>query len=301
MATFVRTVLGDLDPNRLGRTYCHEHLIIDSPLVAEGFPHIHLPSVEEAVAEVELCRQAGVEAMVDTMPVGGGGNLEKLRRVSRRTGLHLVAAAGIHHARYYRDDPAFSGDLTGTFVAEIGSGCGVIKVAAAGATLTSRDRLALAAAADAHLQTGAPVITHCEDGRGGLEQVAFLAEAEVDPSRVVLSHTDKVPDHGYHRELLATGVNLEYDQGLRLAAAGGEPTLSLLAAMIAEGFGSQLMLGTDGARRTLWATLGGSPGLAWLISGLVPLLTARVGGEGVEAVLVDNPRRWLTFTPSWGR
>ena len=27
--TFVRTVLGDIDPAELGVTYCHEHLVID--------------------------------------------------------------------------------------------------------------------------------------------------------------------------------------------------------------------------------------------------------------------------------
>src|SRR3712207_7012929 len=33
--------------------------------------------------------------------------------------------------------------------------------------------------------------------------------------RVVLSHTDKVADPGYHRDLLAAGAYLVYDQGLR--------------------------------------------------------------------------------------
>ena len=47
---------GDIDPGQLGVTYVHEHLIIDSPIVAERFPHIYLPSVEEAVAEAERAR-----------------------------------------------------------------------------------------------------------------------------------------------------------------------------------------------------------------------------------------------------
>ena len=54
MTGLVRTVLGDIAAKDLGVTYAHEHLIIDSPLVADRWPHIHLPSADEAVAEMEL-------------------------------------------------------------------------------------------------------------------------------------------------------------------------------------------------------------------------------------------------------
>ena len=64
----VRTVLGDMDPAELGQTYVHEHFIIDSERVAPDMPEIHLPSVDEAVAELDRCRTAGLGAAVDAMP-----------------------------------------------------------------------------------------------------------------------------------------------------------------------------------------------------------------------------------------
>jgi predicted metal-dependent phosphotriesterase family hydrolase len=293
----VRTVLGDVDPGGLGITYGHEHLILDSPVVAERFPHIHLPSVDEAVVEVMTCREVGVRTMVDAMPEGGR-DLEKLREVSLATGIGIVAATGLHTDRYYphldwtRSEPADR--LARRFIADVRNGCGVIKAATDERGIDARAHRVFEAVAVAHAETGAPIITHCENGLGGPEQVELLVSLGVSPRRVALSHTDKVADRGYHRSLLETGVYLEYDQALREA----EPTAGLVAAMIGAGFRDQLLLGTDGARRSLWATLGGSPGLAYLATGFTEVLDRHgVGPDDRHALFVDNPARWLTFSP----
>jgi 5-phospho-D-xylono-1,4-lactonase len=308
----VRTVLGDVAPDRLGVTYLHEHLIIDSPLVADRFPHIHLPSVDDAVAEVRTC--TGVGAMVDAMPCAAGRNVAKLAAVSRATGVHVIAATGLHAARYYdphpwtQNEPAevladlFTADITdgidrydytGPAVRRTPHRAGILKVATLGVALSAAERRLFEAAAEAHRRTGAPIITHCEDGRGGAQQVEAL---DVPPDRVVLSHTDKHPDPGYHRELLTAGVNLEYDQALRQDPDERRGTAWLLATMLADGYERQLMLGTDGARRSLWRTLGGAPGLAWLVTGFADVLERwDVDAAARRALLVDNPARLLAF------
>lgn len=304
----IRTVLGDIAPDDLGVTYLHEHLIIDHPLVVDRFPHISLPSVDEAVGEVGRCAVAGVGAMVDAMPCAAGRNVVKLVEVSRRTGVSIVASTGLHTTKYYAGAPwatsaspevlaeLFVADLiegidrydyTGPVVDRTGHRAGIVKVATAGEQPSDVERCLFEAAVIAHERTGCPIITHCEDGRGGLSQVSLLEDRGVDPSRVVLSHTDKVPDRGYHRELLSTGVNLEYDQILRDEA----PTIRLLEAMIDDGRLSQLMLGTDGARRSLWTELGGSPGLAHLPTIIHPHFPDDIR----HTLLVENPARFLRF------
>ncbi|HKY49188.1 MAG TPA: aryldialkylphosphatase [Acidimicrobiia bacterium] len=285
----VRTVLGDITPDQLGVTYVHEHLIIDSPIVAERFPHIYLPSVDEAVAEVETCREAGVVTMVDAMPYGGR-YLDKLREVSRRTGMQIVAATGLHTEKYYPDDTPIE---PGRFSADVAAGCGVFKAATGPDMMNPRALRLFAAMAETHSDTGVPIITHCEEGHGALIQIETLAGLGVPLSRVVISHTDKVPDPAYHRDILETGVNVEYDQALRQAGST-KTTPQLLAAMIDEGFLAQLMLGTDGARRSLWRTLGGSPGLAYLAAEFADVLESHgVTEESRRALFVDNPARWL--------
>lgn len=302
----VRTVLGDIPPDRLGVTYAHEHLIIDSPLVAERWPHIHLPSVNEAVAEVALCAEAGVVSMVDAMPTGSGRDMARLAEVSRITGVNVVAATGMHTMKYYEgvdwsDDPPDR--LAVRFIAEVlegadgtGARAGVMKIATTGEHATTQERRLFQAAGQVHAETGVPLITHCEQGEGGLAQIDLLESEGVALDKVILSHTDKATDPGYHRAMLDRGVNLVYDQALR---PGGAPaTADLVEAMWDSGHGARILLGTDGARRDLWESLGGEPGLAWLATGFPRLLADRgLGSEQIEAMFVTNPARVLAFQP----
>ena len=316
----VRTILGDIDPSTLGMTYCHEHLIIDSPLVTDRWPHILLNDVDAAVVEVADCVAAGVAAMVDAMPCAAGRNVAKLAQISTGTGLHVIAATGLHTERYYPGNSwtrAEPGDvLAELFRSEIEDGidaydysapvirrtahrAGIIKVATIGERPNDAERRSFEAAVRAHRATGAPILTHCEDGKGGMAQVELLSELGAPLGRVVLSHTDKQPDLGYHRELLESGVNLEYDQALRRPPDDPAGTAWLVAQMLAEGFGDRLMLGTDGARRSLWRALGGGPGLAWLATGFAEVLDAAgIGPETRRRLFVENPARVLAFEPS---
>jgi predicted metal-dependent phosphotriesterase family hydrolase len=313
----VRTVLGDVAPEDLGVTYLHEHLIIDSPLIADTMAHIHLPDPDEAVSEMRLCLSAGVSTMVDTMPAGSGRGVVRLAEASRRSGMHIIASTGLHTAKYYDTvlwaKTEDADGLAARFIADIeigidrldylGAGvdrtdmrAGIIKAATFHEPDPRRDRRVFEAAAIAARQTGAPVLTHCEAGVGGLEQIELLSEFGVPLHRVVLSHTDKVDDLDYHKALLESGVNLEYDQALRHSGEAVGVTANLLASMIEEGFLAQLMLGTDGARRTLWSALGGTPGLSWLASGFrLAMSEAGVTDDDQRALFVRNPRRFLAF------
>lgn len=130
-----------------------------------------------------------------------------------------------------------------------------------------------------------------------MEQVEFMVKIGVPLQRVVVSHTDKVSDTGYHTALLESGVNLEFDQALRQGenALGG--TASLLASQIERGFLDQLMLGTDGARRSLWTAYGGAPGLAWMAGEYRSVLEAAgIGSEAQHTLFVTNPAEFLTMT-----
>ncbi len=308
MSGVIRTVGGDLPADLAGPVYAHEHLIIDTPLVAETMPHIHLHSVDDAVAEVRSCIVAGVRTMVDAMPAASGRDPERLVRVSVLTGMRIVAATGLHTAKYYEDVPWTSeespDDLAARFVADVEDGidrhdyrggtiertdarAGIVKVAAVTESLTDRDRRLFEAAAITHERTAVPVLTHTEGGRGGMSQIEELVGLGVPPGRIALSHTDKVSDRAYHLAMLEAGVSLCYDQGLRQP----EHTFALLESMVEAGHTGQLLLGTDGARRSLWATLGGSPGLASLYSDFAH----RLGPELADIVFVANPARYLTL------
>ena len=311
----VRTVLGDVDPSSLGVTYLHEHLIIDSELVAEHWPHIMLPDTASAINEVRGCVEAGVGTMVDAMPMASGRGPARLAEISLATGLNIVMATGLHTEKYYARLPwvndASVEQLVDWFVADIEVGAraddhlsgktqrtshraGVIKVATDHSGMNRRAERLFTAAAIAAAQTGVPILTHAEEGRGAMAQLEYLRDLKVPMGRVVVSHTDKVADPGYHASLLETGANLEFDQALRQHHDAGSGTARLLLQHIEAGYGDQLMLGTDGARRSLWASHGGAPGLAWMAAGYRRTLSSAGIDEAMQhRLFVDNPGRFL--------
>lgn len=313
----VRTVRGDVPSEELGVTYIHEHLIIDSPAVEAEWPDILLRDVDVSIKEVEFCVAAGVGTMVDAMPMASGRGPERLSNISRATGLHIVMTTGLHTEKYYQQLPwvesATVGQLSSWFTADIEEGvdardhlgdelnrtdhrAGIIKVATSQARLSSRAMQLFEAAVIAARATGVPILTHCEAGIGAMEQIEAIVELGFPLSRVVISHTDKVPDPEYHSALLESGVNLEFDQALRQRGSALTGTAFLLATQIERGFLSQLMLGTDGARRSLWTAYGGAPGLAWMAGEYRSILEeAGVESDAQHVLFVTNPSRFLAM------
>lgn len=297
----IRTVLGDISSEEISGAFLHEHLIIDSPIVKSEMPHISLNNVTAAIAEVRECALAGVNLLVDCMPGESGRNIEKLREISKNSGVHIVAATGMHNPKYYEEHSQYleAGRelLAAIFIKELSGECGIIKIHSLGEFLSPFEKELFAAAVQAHKVTGAPIITHCEEGKGAIAQISEFKSLGADLKKVVLSHTDKQPEFGYHREILSSGINVEYDQSLRQATGDFRPSLDLTVAMCHEGFTAQIMLGTDGARRSLWKSLGGSPGLAWLASGWRELLIKTgLTDEYLRQIFRDNPRQFLCLS-----
>lgn len=314
--TFVRTVLGDIDPGDLGVTYAHEHLVIDGGRPVLMHADFDLSDVDRMATEVTGAADLGLRAVVDAMPCDAGRNAEKLAEISRQTGVHVIAPTGLHHDRYY--GPAhwshrISVDaLADLFVADIDLGidandysgpvvhrtpyrAGVIKAAGSEGGLSARDARVFAAAAQAHVRTGAPILTHAERGTGAVDQVRFLVEHGVDAAHVAVSHVDKVVDREYHRELLSTGALAEYDGAFRW---GDRPngTLQLLEWMADDGLIGQIVLGMDAARQGYYKAYGGQPGLTYLLDGFTALMDARgLDATARHHLFVANPARLFAF------
>jgi phosphotriesterase-related protein len=71
--------------------------------------------------------------------------------------------------------------------------------------------------------------------------------------------------------------------------------------MVEDGHKDQLLLGTDGARRSLWSVLGGAPGLAALATDLGARLAGELGREVMDGIWVANPAAALELRPGAGR
>jgi 5-phospho-D-xylono-1,4-lactonase len=314
--SFVRTVLGDIDPGAMGVTYAHEHLVIDGGRPVEMSPDFLLADVDVLAAELGNAAAAGLRTAIDAMPADCGRNPSKLAELSRRTGVHLVAATGLHHEKFYGPSHwslrASEGELADLFVADVVDGiddrdyggpivrrteirAGVVKVGGSQGGPSPRDLPIFRAAAAAHTRTGVPVHTHCEAGTGALEQIRALVDAGVPAERISLSHVDKVVDRGYHREMFEAGAFVVYDQAFRWGDRENG-TLRLIEWAVADGHAGQVMLGMDAARQGYYTAFGGAPGLPYLLRDFSDQLEARgIGAELRYSLFVDNPARAYSF------
>lgn len=313
---FARTVLGDVKPQDLGIVYAHEHLVIHGGRPVQLFPDFELADVDKAVAELAPAASLGLRTVVDAMPADCGRDVLMLAEISRRSGVHVIAPSGLHHERYYHDrhwsarlSPEELSDL---FVADIEQGideldyngplvkrtphrAGVMKVAGSADGLTARDQRVFAAAAMAQRRTGCPILTHCEGGTGGLEQVDWLVRHGGDPAHIVLSHVDKIVDRAYMRDLAATGARVEYDQGFRWGEQENG-TLQLLEWAAEDGLLGHITLGLDAARQGYWTQYDGAPGWTYLLGEFASLARARGLGEAeLRTLLVEVPGAAYTF------
>lgn len=313
--SFIRTVLGDIPPAALGVCYAHEHVIIDRSFTTHLHPEFLLDDIERGARELKKFHGHGGRAMIDSMPCDSGRNAVKLAEISRRSSVHLVCPTGLHLAKYY--DPGHWGshytesELAALFITDIEDGidahdyngplvrrtshrAGVIKIATE-QTFTAREERIFAAAAEAHRVTGCPILTHTEQGELALEQLDRLMRHGVALTHVCLSHTDRKPDVGYHREILARGVRVEFDSAFRWPAATGNPTRDLLLALLPD-FPDQLMLGMDAARRDYWRSYGGTPGLNFLLTDFTAQLRAAgVTDELLHRIFVTTPAATFSF------
>ncbi|MEZ6190969.1 MAG: hypothetical protein R3C45_06705 [Phycisphaerales bacterium] len=311
----VRTVLGDIPAETLGICDAHEHVIIRGEFIAELFPEFLLDDADAACVDLREFHAAGGSWIVDTMPTGAGRDALMLRGVARQTRVPIVCPTGVHLPIYYPPDHPIlkmdRGALTELFIREITAGiddgngiadilAGVIKVAGGENHLTAFQKETFIAAAQAQSRTGCPIITHCENGTAGLEQAALLERHGADLAHVVLSHCDKVNDLSYHRDLLSTGVRLEYDQHFRQIARGETCATAKLIVELAPLFPNQIMVGMDIARRNNWRGYGGRPGLAWLVTHLPTLLTdAGLNDALLQNILVRNAQTAFAMCPKW--
>lgn len=303
----VRTVLGDVE--ELGITYAHEHLFMTGGWPVRNEPDYRLDDLDAAVTEVAAAQRLGLSAVVEMTPLGFGRSPALMIELARLTGLHVVAVTGFHKTGYYSDAHWLhhygTDEIADLLALEIEQGmddygmvgpivrrstarAGAIKIAT-GYHRPAPARLVGAVAA-ACLRTGAPVVTHCDKGTTGHELLDALAREGVAADRVVLGHIDHNPDPVYLCSLAERGAYLAFDRPGRIKYGPDSDIVSLVEALAACGLGHRVLFGMDLARRSYWPSLGGGPGLTYLLDRFVPRLAAAGLADLAEAALTSNAR-----------
>lgn len=246
----IQTVCGPIEPDTLGVTLGHEHLLIDlrelwdepatderralaqAPITLqsratwaqnpyESRDNLLIDDEDAAVEELRAFAQAGGRSLIDMTVDGLDPKPEALRRISQRSGVQIVMGTGVYRA--FAHPPWVAGmtvdELAARFVGAIQVGingtdvrAGLLGELGTSSPILPDEVKVLRAAARAHFKTGVSINVHPAIFHREGPRILDVLEAEgVDLRRVALSHMDEQLDHDYHRSLAGRGAWLSFD------------------------------------------------------------------------------------------
>ncbi|MFQ3567536.1 MAG: phosphotriesterase-related protein [Aggregatilineales bacterium] len=301
---FIQTVCGPIEPDQLGFTLMHEHLLGRS-LKPGSDPDLTLDSEASAAEDLRHFYTAGGRALVEMSPQDYARDPLAYRRMSKATGVHVICVTGFIKGASL--DPFVEGrsvhELADTFIRDVCEGidetgirAGVLKAGSSKNAITPNEEKVFHAVAIAHKETGALISTHTEAGTMALEQVALLTKDGVPPERILIGHMDRLMDWEYHLAVVNTGVTLGYDQFAKEKYYPDRLRVEFVKRMCDAGFGGQLALSMDLARRSYFVGYGGGPGFTFMPWRIVPWLREQgVTQEQIETLFVKTPARLLAL------
>ncbi|MGV1046990.1 MAG: phosphotriesterase family protein [Solirubrobacterales bacterium] len=242
----IQTVLGPIEPDQLGPTSMHEHLLIDATVwhrpAAEEPPedrvslrtrgylqwnplaladNLVIEDEEQVTEELRAVRAAGGSGIVDLTVIGLGRRVDRLPAISRAANLHVMVGCGfyLHDSHPTWVEAAGVDELASFLIGELNDGIedsgirpALIGEIGTSAPITDREKKVLRAAGRAGAETGAAVNVHLDrEQAGALEAIAILVEEGMPADRIVCSHLDERLDWGYHQAVAETGAIVEYD------------------------------------------------------------------------------------------
>lgn len=338
--TRIMTVLGPVEASRLGITLPHEHLfidlsclwhepkdrarrfVVDAPVQSVAREILSLDpyhcrdnlllSCDKAAAlELEAYKKLGGQAVVDLSTRSIGPYPEKLRDLSSKSGVNIIAGTGFYTKRAHPDYVSSTNeeDLAEQMVKELeegfsGSGicAGVIGEIGTSSPIHEDEKKVLRAVALAHAASGVGINVHLaifsQEGHAVLD---ILESAGVDPAFVALSHLDEYPDITHHRSLAERGCFIEYDcfgsevhfEEDCLSEPSDDERIEALLQLLEAGYLRQILLSQDVCTKMQLHKYGGH-GYDHILKNIVPALRRRgVGDSAIQEMLVNNPARFL--------
>jgi phosphotriesterase-related protein len=315
----IETVLGPIEPGRLGPTSMHEHLLSDASALGIADPpggpvaDVVLDDPSLAATELELAavawRSERVPLIVDPTVWGFGGPDARLAEISRATGVAIVAGVGAYVPRTRPDwlNQMDEGELHSLFLTALTQGlpecdfkAGIVGMLSPGFPLDDGERRLLRAGAKAAAETGSAAIMRLDPRRrDGLNVLEVTTAAGLAPERVVFSNVDGYArDLDALRELAIAGATLKWCFGYEapprpgLATATDAERADAIVALLAEGHGRHVLACGLWTKAALHKH--GGWGYDHLPRTVVPMLRDRglTSGE-LDSFLVAEPRRLL--------
>ena len=129
-----------------------------------------------------------------------------------------------------------------------------------------------------------------------LEQIALFAAHGVAPQHLLIGHLDRRMHLPFLCAVVDTGATIGFDQFGKPRYGTDEQRIAMLVQLCDHGYGRQVTLGGDHARRSSWACHGGATGLAHLPQRIMPALRAAgLADTTIDHLVRGNAARVLSF------
>ena len=320
----IRTVLEDVSPEALatGATMFHEHLqfsfrMYSSP-PADALPGSPPLTPEQTAAaidltvdEMQMAMADGLHGIVDAA-VGRRSEreLDNLRQMARRSGMHVVVAGAYFKAPYPPDIIVMTEEQITDHLVEDAQAqrWGALGEVGTSMEMHEDERKYLRAVSQAHQRTGLPIFTHTEhDGCApcALEQLDLMESQGVDVAHLCIGHLTDIkpgvePLGQTAKAIAARGAFLGFDTVGHEMSASSIPAahkVRYVLDILDAGYEDNLLLAADFSQsRQLKSNWG--HGFSTVLMQFAPKLKyAGVDDVTLHKILVDNPRRFLAFVP----
>jgi len=344
----VMTVCGERDIDELGVISPHEHILIDIRNQFTVFPeatrkyyaeqkvtirnldvlsrdpyavmdNLIMNDVELAERELLEFKKAGGDTVVDATVRDIGRDPEALKRISRSTGMNVIAGCGYYTQDTHPPDMERKtvDEIKDEMVRDITVGmqgteirAGVIGEIGTSEEIHPHEKKVLIAASKAHNETGVGIIVHIYPwAQNGLEAIKILTDNGVPPNKVSINHVDVEIDVEYCKKIADTGAYFEFDNFGKeyfidkryRGFAGGVfardfERVRALKALIDAGCLSHIFMSCDVCLKTLLHRYGGW-GYDHVLTHIVPMMREEgITGEQIDTILRENPKKFLDMT-----
>ncbi len=313
----------------------HERDLVDAPLTLENSAHLRrsplvsrenlvMQSEDIAARELGYLRDVGGRTVVDCTLPEMKRDVAAVARIAQAAGVNIIVVTGHYVQSTHGPELAQQtvDEITEWMLRELREGidgtgirAGAIKF---GLTSVPRmppdERKCLEAAAQAQVETGAPITIHnpLPFEKRGVEVVRLLTRAGADPERVIMGHmTHTVPDDWYHRSIMDTGATVEFDRfgqelyqeadtGFnRWGLYSGEPrdsdTVNEIVKLVKAGYVDRILMSHDIGFRNGLRTFGGF-GYGHIPYRIAPYLHRQgLSDDDLDQLMVRNPARLFAY------
>ena len=315
----IRTILKDLPPSGIGNRHVlfHEHLSFGAVFFEKMRPANvpppttpRVPTVVEDPAlvldELRASGKDGVGLIVDGGHLDMGTNYDHLRMIAEKAGVHVVASGGYYLQTTYPPEVSTQSEeqLVEGLVRDAAKyRWGAFGEIGSSPEMTRDERKIFSVMAKAQIRTALPLFTHTSHNgckACAIDQLNIFEKAGCNLRSICIGHLSDIsddPQADTHKAIAKRGAILGYDTVGHRIAQGDAKKVALLLKVLEAGYEDSIRLSSDFASDPEFKAAGGA-GYSSVSTVFLPKLRyAGVKESTITKIMVENPRRFLSFVP----